>query len=60
MKIKKKMIENDFNDINTAFNIKYCVMILKIKADSTIDISMLRVSANFNFSVSHAFSLLHF
>ena len=60
MKIKKKMIKNDFNDINTAFNTKCCVIMFKIKMNSAINIFMLRVSANFNLSVNHVFSLFHF
>ena len=60
MKIKKKMTENDLNDINTAFNIKCYIMMFKIKANLTINIFMLRVSADFNFNVNHVFSLFHF
>ena len=54
------MIKNNFNDINTAFNIKYHVIMFKIKADSAINIFMLKVFADFNFNVNHVFSLLHF
>ena len=53
------MTENDLDDINTAFNTKHCIMMLKIKTNSTIDIFMSKVSADFNLSVSHVFSLLH-
>ena len=60
MKIKKKMIKNNFNDINAAFNTKCHVMTFKIKINSVTDISMLKIFTNFNFSVNHAFSLLHF
>ena len=60
MKIKKKMIENDFDDINTASDTKHHIMMLKIKADSATNISMLKISADFNSNVSHVFPLLHF
>ena len=54
------MIENSFNNINAAFNTKCCVMIFKIKVNSATDIFMLKIFANFNFSMNHVFSLLHF
>ena len=60
MKIKKKITENNLDDINAASDIECCIMTFKIKTDSVTDIFMLRISANFNFSVNHAFSLLHF
>ena len=59
MKIKKKMTKNDLNDINTASDIKCHIMTLKIKMSSTIDIFMLKVSINSNFSMNYVFSLLH-
>ena len=59
MKIKKKMIKNDLDDINAAFDIKCHVMMLKIKVNSAINIFMLKVSADSNLSVNHVFSLFH-
>ena len=53
------MIENDLDDINTAFNIKHHIMMFKIKTNLIINIFMLKVSADFNLSVNHVFSLLH-
>ena len=60
MKIKKKMTENSLDDINAAFDTKHCVMIFKIKMNLIINIFMSEVSANFNLSVNHVFSLFHF
>ena len=60
MKIKKKMTENDFNDINVISDTKCCIMMFKIKMNSITDIFMLKVSTDFNFSVNYAFSLFYF